>query len=79
MRKQGRPDRATPTSWPHGSARERPAAIALDQRAAGDIDMWVPTSSVLERLVETGATNAAELGERLAVGPTPPPRIIEEG
>ena len=53
-------------------------ATALDQRAAGDIDMWVPTSSVLERLVETGAANAAELGERLALGPTPPPRIIEE-
>jgi glyoxylase-like metal-dependent hydrolase (beta-lactamase superfamily II) len=41
--------------------------------------MWVPTSSVLERLVETGATNAAQLGERLVVGPTAPPRIIEEG
>jgi hypothetical protein len=54
-------------------------AIALDQRAAGDIDMWVPTSSVLERLVETGATNAAQLGERLAIGPTAPPRIVEEG
>ncbi|HEY8799954.1 MAG TPA: MBL fold metallo-hydrolase, partial [Candidatus Limnocylindrales bacterium] len=33
----------------------------------------------LERLVETGATNAAQLGERLVVGPTAPPRIIEEG
>jgi 8-oxo-dGTP pyrophosphatase MutT (NUDIX family) len=54
-------------------------ALALDQLAAGEIQMWIPTSSVLERLVETGATTAAELGERVILGPTAPPRIVEDG
>jgi 8-oxo-dGTP pyrophosphatase MutT (NUDIX family) len=53
-------------------------AVALDQLAAGEIEMWIPTSSVLERLVETGAVNATELRERVVLGPTQPPRIVEE-
>ena len=54
-------------------------AVALDQLASGEIEMWVPTSSGLERLVETGATNATELRERVVLAPTQPPRIVEEG
>jgi len=54
-------------------------ARALEQLATGEIDMWVPTSSIIQRLVETGATNAAELGERLVPGRQRPPRIVEEG
>jgi 8-oxo-dGTP pyrophosphatase MutT (NUDIX family) len=52
--------------------------LALEQMADGEIQMWIPTSSVLERLVETGATSAAELGERLVLGPTRAPQVIEE-
>jgi hypothetical protein len=52
--------------------------LALEQMADGEIQMWVPTSSVLERVVASGATTAVELGERLAIGPTRPPAIIEE-
>ena len=54
-------------------------AVALDQLAAGETRMWVPTSSVLQRLLETGASSAAELAERLAIGPAAPPRIVEDG
>jgi len=54
-------------------------AVALDQLAAGEIEMWVPTSSVLERIVGTGARNATELRERVVLGPTQRPRIVEEG
>jgi 8-oxo-dGTP pyrophosphatase MutT (NUDIX family) len=53
-------------------------ATALEQLATGEIEMWVPTTSVLQRLVATRATNAAELGEWLAPRPTLPPRILEE-
>jgi 8-oxo-dGTP pyrophosphatase MutT (NUDIX family) len=53
-------------------------ATALEQLATGEIEMWVPTSSILQRLVETRAANAAELGERLVPRQTPPPRVHEE-
>jgi len=52
---------------------------ALDQLATGEIEMWVPTSSVLQRLIETGATSAAAIRERIALAQAPPPRIVEEG
>lgn len=54
-------------------------ATALEQLSTGEIEMWVPTSSVLQRLLATRAANAAELGERFAPGETLPPRILEEG
>jgi 8-oxo-dGTP pyrophosphatase MutT (NUDIX family) len=54
-------------------------SAALDQLAAGEIEMWVPTSSVLQRLIETGATSAAEIRERITLATAPPPRIVEEG
>ncbi|MBA2721261.1 MAG: NUDIX domain-containing protein [Chloroflexi bacterium] len=53
-------------------------SAALELRAAGEIEMWVPTSSVLQRLIETGARSAAEVARRLAFGPAQPPRVIEE-
>ena len=53
-------------------------ATALEQLATREIEMWVPTSSLLQRLLETGATNAAELGERLVPRAARPPRIVEE-
>jgi 8-oxo-dGTP pyrophosphatase MutT (NUDIX family) len=54
------------------------ATTALDQLAAGQIEMWVPTSTVVQRLVEIGASDATELGRRLDVGPTAPPRVVDE-
>ena len=54
-------------------------AAALDQLAAGEIEMWVPTTSVLERLIETGATTAGDIAARLAFGRSMSPRIVEEG
>ena len=53
-------------------------SMALEQMAAGEIEMWPPTTSVLERLIETGATTAAEVAEQITMKPTPPPRIVEE-
>jgi 8-oxo-dGTP pyrophosphatase MutT (NUDIX family) len=50
-------------------------SAALDQVATGEIAMWVPTTSVLERLLETGAGTAAAVRERIRFGPTPPPSI----
>ena len=54
-------------------------SIALDQVAAGEIEMWVPTTSVLQRLIETGATTAGEVAERIRLSRVEPPRIVEEG
>jgi 8-oxo-dGTP pyrophosphatase MutT (NUDIX family) len=54
-------------------------ARALKQLADGDIEMWIPTSSVVERLVEIGAPNATEVGNELNLARTRTPRIVEEG
>lgn len=51
---------------------------ALDQMAAGEIAMWVPTTSVLQRLIESGGSTAAEVGRAISIGPTAPPRIAAE-
>jgi hypothetical protein len=53
-------------------------AAALDQLAEGEIAMWVPTSSVLQELVEAGATDAAALGARITLARTSAPRILDE-
>jgi 8-oxo-dGTP pyrophosphatase MutT (NUDIX family) len=53
-------------------------SLALDQMAAGEIEMWPPTTSVLERLIETGATTAAEVAQQITMRPTAPPRIVAE-
>jgi 8-oxo-dGTP pyrophosphatase MutT (NUDIX family) len=54
-------------------------ATALEQLATGEIEMWVPTSSVLQRLVASRAANAAELGDWFVPRATLPPQIFEEG
>lgn len=51
---------------------------ALEQVAGGEIAMWVPTTSVLQRLIETGATNAAEVAQRITLGRVATPRIVAE-
>jgi 8-oxo-dGTP pyrophosphatase MutT (NUDIX family) len=51
---------------------------ALDQVASGEIQMWVPTTSVLQRLIETEAMTAGEVAQRITLGRTPPPRIVAE-
>jgi ADP-ribose pyrophosphatase YjhB (NUDIX family) len=51
---------------------------ALEQMAAGEIVMWVPTTSVLQRLIETGATHAAEVATRVTLGRVTPPRVVAE-
>jgi 8-oxo-dGTP pyrophosphatase MutT (NUDIX family) len=53
-------------------------SAALDQVASGEIAMWVPTTSVLQRLVETGAATAAEVGARIRMTRVAPPRIVAE-
>lgn len=54
-------------------------SLALGQVAAGEIQMWVPTTSVLQRLVETGATTAGEVAQRITLGRVLPPRIVADG
>jgi ADP-ribose pyrophosphatase YjhB (NUDIX family) len=51
---------------------------AFEERLAGSIEMWVPTTSVLERLLETGASSAAQVAARLGIGRDAPPRIVDE-
>ena len=51
---------------------------ALEQMAAGEIAMWVPTTCVLQRLIETGATRASEVAERITLGRVDPPRVVAE-
>ena len=53
-------------------------SAALDQMAAGEIDMWVPTSSVLQRLLEIGARTAGDVRRAVSIGPAPRPRIVDE-
>jgi hypothetical protein len=55
------------------------ADAALEQLAEGEIEMWVPTSAVLQRLIETRATTASEVRNRITIAPAPPPRVVEEG
>lgn len=54
-------------------------SAALDQMASGEIAMWVPTTSVLQRLIESGGRTATEVSRSIRVGPTVPPRIVAEG
>jgi 8-oxo-dGTP pyrophosphatase MutT (NUDIX family) len=53
-------------------------SLALDQVAAGEIEMWVPTTSVLQRLIETRAATAADVGRQITLRRIAPPRIVEE-
>ena len=49
---------------------------ALELMARGEIQMWVPTTSTLQRLIETGARTADELRGRLAFGRIEAPDIV---
>ncbi len=49
--------------------------IALEQLAAGDIKMWIPTVSALHLLIELGAATAAEVAERHVIGRATSPQI----
>lgn len=51
-------------------------SAALEQMATGEIGMWVPTTSVLQRLIESGGGTASEVGRSIRVGRTVPPRIM---
>jgi 8-oxo-dGTP pyrophosphatase MutT (NUDIX family) len=50
-------------------------AAALDQVASGEISMWVPTTSVLQRLIETGAATAAQVAQRVQMTRIEPPSV----
>ena len=65
------PDEVTEHRW------LTPAA-ALDQVAAREIGMWVPTTSVLQRLVAIGATSAADVVRAIRFGPALEPDV-EDG
>ena len=51
---------------------------ALEQMAAREIAMWVPTTCVLQRLIETGARRASEVAERIKLGQVASPRVVQE-
>jgi glyoxylase-like metal-dependent hydrolase (beta-lactamase superfamily II) len=53
----------------------RPRA-ALDAMAAGEIDMWIPTSATLQQLEHASAID--EIRQRIAFGPVAAPRVIGE-
>ncbi len=60
-----------------GHAWLTPSA-AFERLAAGEIEMWVPTTSALERLLETGARSAAEVADRVRLGRAEPPTVEAE-
>jgi len=51
---------------------------AFGQRAAGAIDMWVPTTSTLQRLRETGARTARDVADRIRFGAADAPAVAAE-
>jgi 8-oxo-dGTP pyrophosphatase MutT (NUDIX family) len=60
-----------------GHAWLTPSA-AFERLAAGEIEMWVPTTSTLERLLESGARTAADVARRVELGPVAAPAVTEE-
>jgi glyoxylase-like metal-dependent hydrolase (beta-lactamase superfamily II) len=49
---------------------------ALDAMAAGEIDMWIPTSATLQQLEHASAID--EIRERIVFGPVAAPRVVGE-
>jgi 8-oxo-dGTP pyrophosphatase MutT (NUDIX family) len=49
---------------------------ALDEMAAGRIEMWVPTTSVLERLLDIGAARAGDVDAAISFGRLAPPIVV---
>jgi 8-oxo-dGTP pyrophosphatase MutT (NUDIX family) len=60
-----------------GHAWLTPSA-AFQRLAAGEIEMWVPTTSTLERLLETGARTAADVARRVQLRPAAASVVTEE-
>jgi 8-oxo-dGTP pyrophosphatase MutT (NUDIX family) len=50
---------------------------ALEARADGEIEMWVPTTSVLERLRELDIRSAADVRDRVRIRKPAAPAVIE--
>jgi 8-oxo-dGTP pyrophosphatase MutT (NUDIX family) len=53
-------------------------SAAFDRLAAGEIEMWVPTTSVLQRLLEIEVRSAADVTQRIAFGPVAASVVTEE-
>jgi 8-oxo-dGTP pyrophosphatase MutT (NUDIX family) len=51
---------------------------ALKRRAKEELSMWVPTSAVIQRLVEINATTAADVAGQVRFAATPAPQIAVE-
>jgi 8-oxo-dGTP pyrophosphatase MutT (NUDIX family) len=51
---------------------------ALDGLASGETAMWIPTVSVLQRLVEIDPSSAADVAARIPFGRPDPPDVVEE-
>jgi 8-oxo-dGTP pyrophosphatase MutT (NUDIX family) len=66
------PEEVTEHRWLTPSA-------ALAQMAVRAIGMWVPTTSVLQRLVEIGATSAADVARAVTFRRVEEPVIVEDG
>lgn len=74
------PDRAEPVFEPDEVEAHRwlTPADGLEAMASHEIEMWVPTTSVLQRLVEVRARTAADIGDHIRFGPVEAPRVAEE-
>jgi 8-oxo-dGTP pyrophosphatase MutT (NUDIX family) len=65
------PDEVVDHAWLTPSA-------AFQRRAKGEIEMWVPTTTTLQRLLEVDARSASHVGERIGFGPVSAPRVAAE-
>ncbi len=54
------------------------ATDALEQVASGEITMWVPTTSVLERLIEIGAGISEDVARAVTFGPELAPEVLAD-
>ncbi len=52
--------------------------LALDQLAAGEVEMWVPTASVIHQLEIGRAASAAQLAERIVLQKASPSQIVDD-
>lgn len=75
------PPDAEPTFEPDEVIAHRWLTVdaAFEALVTGDIEMWVPTSSTLERLAATTARMAADVAGAVRMTRTAPPVVLEEG
>ena len=75
------PPGASPVFAPDEVAAHRwlAPAEALEARADGEIDMWVPTSSVLEQLAAIAPSRAGDVAAAVRFGRIARPRVASEG